>query len=394
MKVRYSRAVRLSNSARSSGTTPIRRLTSRGGVGRGKIGFQNPHRAAAGRQQAGEHLDGRRFARAVRAEKAEELSRFDPQIESVNRARRPETARQPDWSQRQASRLSLFSGDALLDQDVAEVFIFLGIAGLGDLLVAFDVAAEQIGHKRNLPIPNAVDDVLMRLDASAPVLLHRLAETLEEDLEQIAECRQGRQAARFDKKLVKRRIQSDVISRIGRMPQLFVQLVQPAIDFRVGRHPGGYVGDDSRFDDDARIDELGVRHVVHGRVKAERFLQPSDVHSPHGQPAPRLGLEDAQEPQRLGGFAHADAADAEALGQLALGRQVIAGLQIVAGNVLLDLVDQNVAGFSSLQLQHGQDSFVRFGSMWARERTVPIFASARIGLSPFNPLISTSIVGS
>ena len=66
-----------------------------GGVGRGQVGAQNPHRAAAGRQQAGEHLDGGGFARAVGAEKTEELPRFDAQIKSVHRAHRSEAARQP-----------------------------------------------------------------------------------------------------------------------------------------------------------------------------------------------------------------------------------------------------------------------------------------------------------
>ena len=117
MNVRYSRAVRLSNSARSSGTTPTRRLTVAGGVGRGKIGAQNPHRAAGRRQQAGEHLDGGRFARAVRAEKADRT--FPPR--RADRAHRPRaplrSSASTRSSQRQASLVSLSARQVLLESN-------------------------------------------------------------------------------------------------------------------------------------------------------------------------------------------------------------------------------------------------------------------------------------
>ena len=57
MNVRYSCAVRLSNSARSSGTTPTRRLTSRAALAaeRSCRGFALRRWQ---REQAREHLDG------------------------------------------------------------------------------------------------------------------------------------------------------------------------------------------------------------------------------------------------------------------------------------------------------------------------------------------------
>ena len=49
---------------------------------------------AGRRQQAGEHLDGGGFARAVRAEKAVKLARFHAQIEPIHGAHGPKVARQ------------------------------------------------------------------------------------------------------------------------------------------------------------------------------------------------------------------------------------------------------------------------------------------------------------
>ena len=49
-----------------------------------EIDAENFDAAGAGREQAGEHFDGRGFAGAVGAEEAEELSRSDAQIDAVD----------------------------------------------------------------------------------------------------------------------------------------------------------------------------------------------------------------------------------------------------------------------------------------------------------------------
>ena len=75
-----------------SGTTPIWRLTSTGcGV---EIEAENFDAPGGGREQAGEHLDGGGFARAVGAEEAEELSGRDAQVDAVNGHKFAEAAAQ------------------------------------------------------------------------------------------------------------------------------------------------------------------------------------------------------------------------------------------------------------------------------------------------------------
>ena len=78
MKLRYSRAVKLSEQREVLRHHADPAFDAPGGVGHGQVGVQNPHRAAGGGQQAGKHLDGGRFARPVGTEKAEELSREPP----------------------------------------------------------------------------------------------------------------------------------------------------------------------------------------------------------------------------------------------------------------------------------------------------------------------------
>ncbi len=51
---------------------------------RGQIESENFNTPGAGREQAGEHFDGRGFSGAVGAEEAEELSRRDAQIDAIN----------------------------------------------------------------------------------------------------------------------------------------------------------------------------------------------------------------------------------------------------------------------------------------------------------------------
>ena len=94
MKVRYSRRRQVVEQGEVLRHHADPAFDGPGGVGRCKVAPENPHRAAGRRQQAGEHLDGGGFARAVRAEKAVELSRLDAQVEPVHRAHRPEAARQ------------------------------------------------------------------------------------------------------------------------------------------------------------------------------------------------------------------------------------------------------------------------------------------------------------
>ena len=86
-------AVRRSKSARSSGTTPMRRLTATGSAS----GSMPRMRIVPARrpQQAGQALDRRRLAGAVRAEEAEEAAGGHGEIDAVDGAQRSERARQP-----------------------------------------------------------------------------------------------------------------------------------------------------------------------------------------------------------------------------------------------------------------------------------------------------------
>ena len=70
MKVRYSRAVRLSNSARSSGMTPIRLFASSDSAGSSMFFPSTRISPLRRRQETGQHFDRGRFAGAVRPQEA------------------------------------------------------------------------------------------------------------------------------------------------------------------------------------------------------------------------------------------------------------------------------------------------------------------------------------
>ncbi len=91
--VSVSGAVRRSKSARSSGTTPMRRLTATGSLAGSMPKYA--HRAARRPQQARQALDRCRFAGAVGAQKAEEASDRHGEIDAVDGSQRSELARQP-----------------------------------------------------------------------------------------------------------------------------------------------------------------------------------------------------------------------------------------------------------------------------------------------------------
>src|SRR5207237_5790873 len=57
---------------------------------RGEVDAEELHAAGGWRQQAGQNFDGRRFSRAVRPQKAEELSRSHLKIDTVDRSKIPE----------------------------------------------------------------------------------------------------------------------------------------------------------------------------------------------------------------------------------------------------------------------------------------------------------------
>ena len=102
MKVRYSRAVRLSNRARSSGMTPMRRLASSDSRGSSMFLPRTRISPLRRRQQAGQHLDGGRFAGAVGPEEAVKGAALDAQIDAVDGAEVVEEARELMGFDRQA----------------------------------------------------------------------------------------------------------------------------------------------------------------------------------------------------------------------------------------------------------------------------------------------------
>ena len=87
MNVRYSRAVRLSNNARFFRHHADALLDRQRAFWVTDVFTENAHLDAAGREQAGQHLDGRGFARAVRAEKAVKPSGFDAQVQFIDSAK-------------------------------------------------------------------------------------------------------------------------------------------------------------------------------------------------------------------------------------------------------------------------------------------------------------------
>ena len=92
-KLSVSRAVSRSNSARSSGTTPMRRLTATGSASGSMPRMRiDPARRL---QQAGQALDGRRLAGAVRAEEAVEAAGAARAGRCRRRREVAERARQP-----------------------------------------------------------------------------------------------------------------------------------------------------------------------------------------------------------------------------------------------------------------------------------------------------------
>ena len=92
-KLRNSAPVRRPNNAMPSGTTPICRFTSTGCVP--KIKPEDFDSSRTWREQASQHLDGRGFSCAVRAQKPEELPRSHAQVNVVDRHEFSEAARQP-----------------------------------------------------------------------------------------------------------------------------------------------------------------------------------------------------------------------------------------------------------------------------------------------------------
>ena len=67
---------------------------AQGEVGRIDRPVEQPRLALARRQEAGQHLDGRRLAAAVRAEEPEDLAAFDLEADMVDRGEVPEAARE------------------------------------------------------------------------------------------------------------------------------------------------------------------------------------------------------------------------------------------------------------------------------------------------------------
>jgi hypothetical protein len=65
------------------------------------------------------------------------------------------------------------------------------------------------------------------------------------------------------------------------------------------------------------------------------------------------GFDDAQEAERLGGLANADAADAEPRGHLLFGGQAIAGLELPFADQLLDTCGNLLAQILTLGGVHG-----------------------------------------
>ena len=92
-KLSVSAAVRRSNSARSSGTTPTRRLISTGSTSGSmpRMRMSPPD----GRSRPGQALDRRRLAGAVGPEEAVEAAGRHLQVDAVDGALRSERARQP-----------------------------------------------------------------------------------------------------------------------------------------------------------------------------------------------------------------------------------------------------------------------------------------------------------
>ena len=100
--VSVSCAVSRSNSARSSGTTPMRRLTATGSASGSMPRIA--HRAGGRPEQPGQALDGRGLAGAVRSEEAVEAARGHREVDAVHGAEAAEVSREAVCLDREVPR--------------------------------------------------------------------------------------------------------------------------------------------------------------------------------------------------------------------------------------------------------------------------------------------------
>jgi hypothetical protein len=82
---------------------------------------------------------------------------------------------------------------------------------------------------------------------------------------------------------------------------------------------------------------------MHRRVEAEVFGNPVHVHTADDESAPRSGLDDTKELQRLGCLAQTRSADTESRRQFRLCRQAVSGFEIAVQYECLQAFGNDVA---------------------------------------------------
>ena len=107
----------------------------------------------------------------------------------------------------------------------------------------------------------------------------------------------------------------------------------------LGRRPPGGQGRDGGLEQAAGLEELAHRLAMRQDHQGQRLDQGLHRDVADEGALPRPDLDEPAALQRAQRLPHRGAADHELLGQIALGRQAVAGLEPALGDQLLDLAD-------------------------------------------------------